>query len=245
MEDKTKKYLFGIVAPSLILVSGYLGGQISVEKFRFGAIMLAGGLAGYYIYKNWKLGSWKKEWEEEAEATNISRSIGLEEAMESLKEWSQEHYVGDQQIHFRWDSTIYKTTVEKDPATGDEYMFYAFVTIGENNRYILVCLEGKNGEIVEYQPVLYEGMLKDPFDYVEMVRELRKNKFRTAKDDLDQFSQQSDWRSVYRSGGRPGAGARGGMPLDNSLQRPGAGAPQNQQELEIKQDNEGEGEVEE
>lgn len=223
MQDKTKKYLVGIITPAVILIGGLALGQITVETVKYAGGFLVGGTAIYFIAKRIKLGEWRKQWEEELNETQVSRSIGLDEAMESLKEWSRDHYVGDQEMSFRWDSTIYKTTVEKDPDTGDEYMFYAFVTLGENNRYVLVCVEGKNGEIVEYQPVLYEGMLKDPFSYVEMVRELRKNKFRTRRDDLDQFpgGQQSNWRSVYQSrgGGAPIQRGGGGLALDNSIQQ--------------------------
>lgn len=216
-----RKIVLGLGVPVGITLLLYGLGQIPGQAFQIALGATLGGNALYWGYKKVMHASLLEQWEEEQGGNAVNRSIGLNEAMESLKTWSQENYVGNNEVKFQWDLTKFDTTVEKDPQSGDEYLFYAFVTIGENNRMVLAVVEGKDGEIVTHEPIRYQGQERHPFEYSSIVKELRKNKFRTQNDDLmDDFGQ---WRNVYQGGGRGGMprGGRGGQPvLDRSQQQP-------------------------
>lgn len=228
MNEKTQKILAGLGLPigtSLLL---YGLNILPVEGFKMAVGVTVALNAAYWGYKKWMYGNLLDQWEQEQSNNAVNRSIGLNEAMQSLKEWSQENYMGSNEIKFQWDLTKFDTTVEKDPQSGDEYLFYAFVTIGENNRMVLAVVEGKGGEIVTHEPIRYQGQERHPFDYSSIVKELRKNKFRTQNDDM--MEQFGNWRNVY-SGRNQMGGVQRGRALDSQM----AGNPQLGQQADYTQ----------
>lgn len=244
MRPQTKKYLIALVLPISVLAIAFGFGAITETQFQLlGGVTI--GLVGFhYIYKRKWFSDKVEEWEEEMTTDSVSNSIGVKQAKQQLIEFSEDEYHGDQKISFQWSDLILQTTVEKHPQTGDEYMFYAFITVGENNRKVLVVIEGENGEIVTHMPVLWQGMLRNPFQYSEFVQEIRKNKFKSS-------NAFDDYQGTGQMGGRRGGGAQwqpmyqaqrnrgrvGGMMGQPQMEQPYQGQPGSSQDNEEGDEN--------
>lgn len=217
-----KKMVLVLIAPLLFLGGGFFAiPSVTAELAKILGFFFYGSVFAIYLWKKLNLKSLQTSLDEQAGSTTISKSMDLDEAMETVREWTQENYAEGNEAHFQWSSTHYETTVEKDPQTGDEYMFYAFITYGEYNRLTLFCIEGKDGSIVSHKPVRWEGMLKNPFDYVPMVQELRRKSWNYGNEGGVPFPESNQmgnakWKSVYQSHGQ-GAG----MPLDQNMMQQG------------------------
>lgn len=227
MTPQTKKILLSIILPLSVFAIAFGVNIINQAQFQVLAGLTVLSVTVYFVSKKKYVSNKVEEWEDQMTTDSVSNSIGVKKAKQQLIQFSENEYNGDQAISFQWSDLILQTTVEKHPQTGDEYMFYAFITVGENNRKVLVVIEGENGEIVTHMPVLWQGMLRNPFQYSEFVQEIRKNKFKSSNAfDSYQGGQGpggQQWNSVYQA--QRNSGQVGGMMGRQQMERPYTGQP--------------------